>query len=377
MQLDKELEVLKLRKQGLSYSEICKKLGMHKSLVAYYSKKHTIEEKLKSEKEKDEQTKEYEMIICENVYKATSISNLCKILGKRPTNNNLYYINKIIEKYNIDISHFLIANTKKHINIATVSHAAYFVLDETKLKQSAHVKNRILKYNIKEYKCEQCHNTIWNNRPIPLELHHINGNRFDNRLENLQLLCPNCHAQTDNYAGKNKNKKAYICKQCGNTFYIGNGSTKTSTLYCSVKCREQSFQNKNINKPSAEQLIQNYKQFGSFIKIGTLYNVSDNTVKKWFKLYGLPSDVHSIRKYIIEKYGKQPQWYSYMYDENGCRKNMKYKAIDVFSKDNTFIKTYQNIHEVLKDLELPNAEGVRAVCNGKHKQYCGYIFKYH
>lgn len=48
-----------------------------------------------------------------------------------------------------------------------------------------------------------CGNTEWLDKHIPLELHHINGNHKDNRLSNLQLLCPNCHALTDNYRGKN------------------------------------------------------------------------------------------------------------------------------------------------------------------------------
>ena len=48
-----------------------------------------------------------------------------------------------------------------------------------------------------------CGSTHWCNYLIPLELHHINGIKTDNRLENLQMLCPNCHALTDNYRGKN------------------------------------------------------------------------------------------------------------------------------------------------------------------------------
>ena len=59
-----------------------------------------------------------------------------------------------------------------------------------------------------EYKCEECNLTIWNNKQIPLELHHINGNNKDNSLDNLKLLCPNCHALMDNY--RNRNNKGEI-----------------------------------------------------------------------------------------------------------------------------------------------------------------------
>ena len=49
----------------------------------------------------------------------------------------------------------------------------------------------------------ECHLASWNGRPIPLELDHVNGRRTDNRLDNLRILCPNCHAQTDTYRGRN------------------------------------------------------------------------------------------------------------------------------------------------------------------------------
>ena len=47
-------------------------------------------------------------------------------------------------------------------------------------------------------------NSLWNSKPIPLEVHHIDGNKTNNTLENLMIVCPNCHAQTDNYKSKNK-----------------------------------------------------------------------------------------------------------------------------------------------------------------------------
>lgn len=77
------------------------------------------------------------------------------------------------------------------------------ILVENSTYQSFKLKNKLLKEGLKECKCEKCNNTEWLGKPIPLELHHINGDRTDNRIENLQILCPNCHAQTDNYRGKN------------------------------------------------------------------------------------------------------------------------------------------------------------------------------
>lgn len=58
---------------------------------------------------------------------------------------------------------------------------------------------RLLNENYKEHMCECCSNTHWNGVLIPIELHHIDGNRFNHNLNNLQILCPNCHAQTSNY----------------------------------------------------------------------------------------------------------------------------------------------------------------------------------
>ena len=69
--------------------------------------------------------------------------------------------------------------------------------------QTNKLRIRLIKEGIKECKCEKCGITDWNNNPISLELDHIDGNRTNHKLENLRVICPNCHSQTDTYRGKN------------------------------------------------------------------------------------------------------------------------------------------------------------------------------
>jgi HNH endonuclease len=66
------------------------------------------------------------------------------------------------------------------------------------------IKRRLFKENIKEERCEMCGLKEWRGVKIGLELDHINGNTYDHKIENLRILCPNCHATTDTYRGKNK-----------------------------------------------------------------------------------------------------------------------------------------------------------------------------
>ncbi len=65
-----------------------------------------------------------------------------------------------------------------------------------------HLKNRLIGEALKETRCEICRLDEWLGKPLSLELHHVNGDGMDNRLENLQLLCGNCHSQTDNWGGR-------------------------------------------------------------------------------------------------------------------------------------------------------------------------------
>lgn len=93
--------------------------------------------------------------------------------------------------------------SKKGRNTGLFYYPATEYLGTGKFITSDHLKKKLLRDGIKEHKCECCGQTTWLNKPIPLELHHIDGDHSNNVLENLQLLCPNCHAMQDNNSGKN------------------------------------------------------------------------------------------------------------------------------------------------------------------------------
>lgn len=107
-------------------------------------------------------------------------------------------IREMIKEYNFDTSHFFelngIPHNKGQYNYDRFKKGIYLKPDHTK---DAIIAKR-------GHQCECCKNTTWQEKPIPLEVHHIDGDNTNNLLENLQLLCPNCHALTDNYRTKNK-----------------------------------------------------------------------------------------------------------------------------------------------------------------------------
>ncbi len=77
------------------------------------------------------------------------------------------------------------------------------LIENSTYENMSRLKIRLFSEQIKENKCEECGITEWNNKPLTLQIHHINGIHNDHRISNLKLLCPNCHSQTENYAGAN------------------------------------------------------------------------------------------------------------------------------------------------------------------------------
>ena len=184
--------------------------------------------------------------------------------------------------------------------------------------------------------CECCGLKKWNGKQIKLQLHHINGDNTDNRLENLQLLCPNCHSLTDTYCGnniKNKNINIRYCRGCGKVISdrllvcddcyeklikgdvecfkswnirkgvcdVCGNETSSPKIHICDDClknqRRDDFLNRIPTKETLKDLIFRFP----FTQIGRMYEVSDSTIKKWCKFYKLPCRRKDINNLIKDK----------------------------------------------------------------------------
>lgn len=137
------------------------------------------------------------------VKESFSIRQVLNKLGLKEAGGNYDTTKRRIKKLNIDISHFTGQLWSKGKTLGPKREIDYY-LKENIVVQSFRLRNRLISEGIKQHKCECCGITEWRGKPTPIELDHINGDNTDNRLENLRLLCPNCHALTDTYRGKNK-----------------------------------------------------------------------------------------------------------------------------------------------------------------------------
>lgn len=136
--------------------------------------------------------------------KSYSIRGALKLLGVSPSGGNYECIKKSFKDFKINTSHF---SNQGHLRGKTHTYRLRplsKILVKGKLENTWRLKNRLIKEGLKKKQCENCSIVLWLDNPTPLELHHIDGDRTNNLLSNLELLCPNCHAITDNYRGKKK-----------------------------------------------------------------------------------------------------------------------------------------------------------------------------
>lgn len=257
-------------------------------------------------------------LLTEIVAKSNTIADVCRYFGLSPKGSNYNSIKTAIASFQIDTSHFKQKSNKgkKNRDLSTI-------LIEGLPCNTTKLKKRLFREGVKEYRCEKCGISEWNNEPIILELHHINGNHNDNHLENLQILCPNCHSQTVSFAGKKKNinddnaiaellerEKRRKEEILANKYYWGELRKTTpkphkkclicgkefkgrGEKYCSKECANKAAQKMNITK---EQLLTAATTVSSLIQLGKLFNMTDNGIRKWLIKYDILDETKKIFK---------------------------------------------------------------------------------
>ena len=143
----------------------------------------------------------------ENVKDCYSFAELCRRLGLKPEGSNPKTLRRKMDEFGVDYSHFTGKAWNKNPENPVYRGKCLPKLCEHSSLSSSNVKELVYRLGLKENKCEICGITEWLGNPIVCELHHINGDSTDNRIENLQILCPNCHSQTDNFRSRNRFKK--------------------------------------------------------------------------------------------------------------------------------------------------------------------------
>ena len=123
-----------------------------------------------------------------------SMAQLLKRLGLKSAGGNFANMKRKLQKLDVDCSHWTGQAWSKDERLK----------DWSDYKRASNAKKHLIAE--RGHSCEECKRGEWRGQPIALEVHHIDGDRTNNNGHNLQILCPNCHAFTDNYRGR-KNKK--------------------------------------------------------------------------------------------------------------------------------------------------------------------------
>ena len=308
----------------------------------------------------------------------TYVDVLSKIGYSTGHGQNHKTLKERLEYYDISTKHFRRKSRKKWT-------------DETIFCENSEVSQHKLRETFKQknivpYQCEVCGlPPIWNNKPLVLTLDHKNGKNKDNRIENLRWLCPNCDRQSDTYGMRNKKslKKGIIlynvtADETKDKTTSSNISIKEKIRYYCADCGKEisrlatrcpecnSISRRTTLRPLKEELYNLLKDYnGNFMAIGRVYNVTDNTIRKWCKEYGLPfhtSDYAEKKPPKVDKSELQLPIPCYMIDKD----------------TDEIIREFPSRSEASRYLGLKHNKAeihIGQVCSGKRKSAYGYKWK--
>jgi len=167
----------------------------------------------------------------------------------------------------------------------------FFALGD-KRKSGRAIKAKLVQYHGIDEKCSECGlGDSWNNKPLVLHVDHINGNGLDNRLENLRLLCPNCHSQTETFAGRNVKTREYSKA----VYHCSCGKEISHDAQHCVVCN--GLIHRKINWPSHEILREEVWKH-SMSEYAKTLGVSDKALKKYCLKHNIPTPNRSYSRFL-------------------------------------------------------------------------------
>lgn len=210
-------------------------------------------------------------------------------LGLSPRcSGNFQTVKKYIVQYKINISHFTGGEFQKG-NKPQNKVDLNQILVKDSFFNRCHLKERLYKENLKEKKCEICgigEDWFGGSKLVHI-LDHINGEPYDNRIENLRIVCPNCNSTLETNCGRNKVKKIYDSEK---GTYKSDKTHKKCTcgkiiLKNSKSCSKCNGENqRKFERPDLETLLKDVEELG-YKGAGKKYGLSDNGLRKWIKSY--------------------------------------------------------------------------------------------
>ena len=172
-----------LLEEGLSQKQIAERLGLVKSTVAYHARRLG--------REPDQRyNRRYDWVEVQRYYDDGHTVRECRA-----------HFGFSTETWNSAVKRGAVVARPRGMPIEELLAAP---------RGREHLKLRLFRAGLKQPHCEVCGIASWMGEPLSMCLHHVNGDNQDNRLDNLQILCPNCHAQTENFSGRNRGKGARL-----------------------------------------------------------------------------------------------------------------------------------------------------------------------
>ena len=210
---------------------------------------------------------------CEIILTSTSYTEALRKLGYSGGGNSNKVLKERIEKLGLDTSHFN-SYTSYSFSKKKLENEEWFIKNCNRDNKSS--KKRLLEMGVAN-KCAICGLLpVWNNQTLILQLDHIDGDNTNNEISNLRLVCPNCHTQTETFCNRNKNVYSPKCLKCNQKI---SGSGKTGLCISCSSINRRRFK----DRPSKSILLKQVESIG-YVATGKMYNVSDNTIRKWLKI---------------------------------------------------------------------------------------------